>query len=96
MDPSLRDVKCGFNSNLKYAGELYRNKLVMKTTLVNRESLGQLKYSLTAKDNEKKDALNLVYTKKDFHPVPESARDDLLKLAVHNHIRELGSTNPER
>ena len=46
MDPSLRDVKCGFNSNLKYAGELYRNKLVMKTTLVNRESLGQLCHGL--------------------------------------------------
>ena len=96
MDPSLKDVRCGFNSKLKYAGELYRNKSVVATTLIQKANLGEFKYSLTAKGDEKKDALDLVHTQKDFHPVPDSARVDFLKLAVYKYIRELGSTNPER
>ena len=95
MEPSLCDVKCGFNANLKDAGELYRNQLVVETTLVNRVNLGELTFSLSAQGNEKKNVPDLVATRKDFHPVPESARIDLLKLAVHNHIRELGGTNLE-
>ena len=95
MEPSLCDVKYGFNSNLKEAGELYRNKLVVETTLIKKANLGELIFSLNAKGKEKKDNLDLVFTRKDFHPVPESARTDLLKLTVYNNIRELGGTNPE-
>ena len=48
MEPSLCDVRCGFNSDLKDAGELYRNHLVVKTALINKANLGELTFSLSA------------------------------------------------
>ena len=46
MEPSLCDVKYGFGSNMKNAGELYRNRLVVATSLVKKNSLEDLIFSL--------------------------------------------------
>lgn len=52
MEPSLCDVKYGFNTSLKDVGELFRNRLVVATTLIKKANLGELIFSFNAKGKE--------------------------------------------
>jgi hypothetical protein len=44
MEPSLKDAKWGWNSILNEAEELYRNKLVCSTVLLEASALDQINF----------------------------------------------------
>ena len=66
MEPSFCDTKYGFNGELSDDAELFRNNLLVDTTIIDAAHLDKIKFTIKTKEAESFEGLNLEFNRVDF------------------------------
>ena len=77
IEPSLKDMKYGFNDKLSSPVELYRNELISAIKIMTAYEFNNLKFTFLATNYISGDVLDMQFGKEDFHQVEDSAASNL-------------------
>ena len=86
MEPSLKDAKWGWNGKLNEPEEIYRNKLVLSTILLEKSAFGKINFKFHGKSEDGKDTIELKFNHVNFVQVEGPSAQALFKMAVFNKI----------
>ena len=77
IEPSLKDMKYGFNDKLSRPVELYRNVLISAIKIMTAYEFNNLKFTFLATNYISGEVLDMQFGKEDFHQVEDSAASNL-------------------
>ena len=66
MQPSLKETRYGFNSQLGEPHEIYRNTLVTDAVLMTEAEFAELKFNFITKEEGSQQSLSMEFSKDDF------------------------------
>lgn len=66
MEPSLKGTEFGFNGELSYPEELFRNSLIHEQIIMTSEQFENVKFEFITKETDTNQALDLTFNKTDF------------------------------
>ena len=96
MEPSLKGTEFGFNGELSYPKELFRNSLIHEQIIMTSEQFENVKFEFITKETDTNQALDLTFNKIDFCEVFGESASSLVKMTMLNEIESKKLSQEEK